>query len=177
MKNACIALAILGALSFSPAFAEPVRIQSSAQLDSQVIDSAGPVLFVMCNSEAQCSETETLLRQSELDSRVIELSRDSQKLGKAPVKLTFAAAANLPELSSGWDAGDREICLRDVSKNESQCNNLAYPVFIVQKKGRSSSGSSVSVEEMSRGPATVDQIVGMISYAQSEFGSKQKNQK
>lgn len=153
-----VLLAIAGALFGSVAMAEPIKITSPELLDTQLIDSKQSVLFVLCRGSAQCEQVQALLKETEVDERVTKAFSEAEAAGGKKGKLAFADTADLPLLSEGWDKQDRDVCLKDKTKTEAQCADLAYPVFILQRV----TGSSFSVEELKRGSADKDAVVNMI---------------
>ncbi|MBA3991901.1 MAG: hypothetical protein C0469_00140 [Cyanobacteria bacterium DS2.3.42] len=156
--SAQLLLTLAGALFVSAAVAEPIKITSPELLDRQLIDSKQSVLFVLCRGSAQCEQVQTLLTQAEVDGRVTKAFSESERAGGKKVKIAFADAADLPLLSEGWDKEDSDLCLKDKSKTEAQCADLAYPVFILQRV----TGSSFGLEELMRGTADKDAAVNMI---------------
>lgn len=178
MKYRSLALGILlGSVMTGTAFAEPVHINSEAALDRRIIDSSAPNLLVLCKDEAQCQAVKNLLSQAEKHPKVLSAVQEARAAGNAAVSFAYADEASLPELFHGWDEADSLVCKQDPSKKEEECANLAYPVFIVKNAPQSSGSGSgplrTGVQELSRGEASLEEIVGMAIFAQGVPSSSQ----
>jgi len=154
-------------VSAPAAYAQPLEIRNPDLLDTQVLDYNGPVILVICKDANECAATEQALKSAETDPDFIKAASAAAKQKSTTLKFSWSLAANLPELSREWDAGDKAVCLKDSSKKESECNDLAYPVFIV-KNGPNA--QAPGVEEMQRGNLDSKAIVGMALHAFDNLG-------
>jgi hypothetical protein len=177
MKKYMIAI-LLAAIGFpAAALSQPVDIKSPEALDSKVLDFKGPVLLVLCRDEQQCGDARQALDSAESSSQLAQVKAAAAAKGLPELRFAVAKTGDLPELAAGWDKDDMDVCIRDVSKSEAQCNNLAYPVFILKHGDQKSSNGSLAagVEEMKRGAADSNEVVGMALRAYSVLGVEPSN--
>ncbi len=175
MKHLVFALSfMLGSVMTGSAFAEPVHIKSESLLDSKLIDSSAPSLLVLCKDEAQCQAVQKLLSQAEKHPKVLSAVQAARSAGNAAISFAYADEASLPELFHGWDEADSLVCKQDPSKKEEECAHLAYPIFIVKSPPQSSGSGPIrtGVEELFRGEASLEEVVGMAIYAQGNSGEQ-----
>lgn len=166
------ALASASMIFASAAFAEPIKINNPEKLDSVVMDSDAPVFFVICRGAEQCDQTVSLLKEAEGERAISEVFANARKHNELVAKIVFANTADLPILVHEWDEQDKGVCLHDPKKTQDQCNDLAYPIFIL-KHGIQTSGSTqiaAGVEELHRGFADKSAVINMIIAAQGPAG-------